>query len=415
MRVLFYELLESLRSAGSALFQNRLRALLTTLGIVIGIVMVTATFTTINGIERAFDRSMSMLGERTLFVQRSPWIQGPSDWWKYQSRPRVTLPVAQRMVQYATAQRPDLFAAAAPVIENGSVVRYREREVTGGFIRASTPDFIRVADIDITEGRFYNEIDYRSGARVVVLGSEVAETLFPSESPLGKEITMRGVKFTVIGVLAKQGKFLGLFSFDQQVQVPLTAFQRLFNISQRSFQVHIRVTDGVDVLRAEDELTGLMRTVRGLDALAEDDFSINRSQAFRDQLAATKATIYGIGLFLTALALLVGGIGVMNIMFVSVKERTREIGIRKALGATRRAILSQFLFEAVAICLLGGAIGILGAAGLTWVINQFFTAVLSPATVVLAFAMCVGTGLIFGLAPAWSAAKANPIEALRYE
>ena len=169
------------------------------------------------------------------------------------------------------------------------------------------------------------------------------------------------------------------------------------------------------MLLAEEELVGMMRTVRGLDARDEDDFSVVRIDALRDLVAATKATIYGVGLFLTALALVVGGIGVMNIMFVSVKERTREIGIRKALGAPRRAILLQFLLEAVAVCLIGGVVGIVLSVGVTYLINQVFTAVLSPAIVVLAFVLCVLTGLVFGIVPAWRAARASPIESLRYE
>jgi putative ABC transport system permease protein len=186
-------------------------------------------------------------------------------------------------------------------------------------------------------------------------------------------------------------------------------------VSRRSVSVQVKVAEAALVEEAKDELTGIVRAARGLDAMEENDFEINEQQSLREQLAPVKLTIYFIGIFLTALALLVGGIGVMNIMFVSVKERTREIGIRKAVGAKRHAILIQFLIEAVIICLLGGLIGVLLSVVLTVVINLFITALLPAATVAVAFLICLGVGVIFGLAPAWAAAKAEPIEALRYE
>ncbi|MFB3132372.1 MAG: ABC transporter permease, partial [Rhodothermales bacterium] len=166
---------------------------------------------------------------------------------------------------------------------------------------------------------------------------------------------------------------------------------------------------------AQDELTGILRAARGVDAMAEDNFAINRQETFRTALAASKAIMYSIGIFLTALALVVGGIGVMNIMFVSVKERTKEIGIRKAVGAKRRTIMMQFLIEAVVVCVVAGCIGVAISAGVAALINVFFTAYLSVGTVILAFSICVGIGIIFGLVPAWTAARSNPIEALRYE
>ncbi|MEM8599847.1 MAG: FtsX-like permease family protein [Bacteroidota bacterium] len=218
----------------------------------------------------------------------------------------------------------------------------------------------------------------------------------------------------MIGVLEEQGKFLGLISFDEQVMLPLTTFKRLYD-SDPYIEVQAKAASPELMPAALDELTGLTRAQRGQDALEDDNFAIQSTDAFEQQTAGVKGAIYGVGLFLTALSLLVGGIGVMNIMFVSVKERTREIGIRKAIGAPRRAILTQFLIEAVVVCMLGGVIGVLIAAGLAQLIDQVFTAQLSAGTVALAFSICVGVGVGFGFVPAWTAAKARPIEALRYE
>ncbi len=413
MRSFLFELREALLTALDAIWQNKLRATLTTLGIIIGIVMVTTTMTTINGMERAFERSMAMLGNNTYYVQQQPWFYAPSEEWKYRRRPRISR--EQAIVIAEAAREARHLVAAAPSVSFGSAIQYRDRAVRFAFAQATVSDFTRVADVDLDEGRYFTDYEERTARNVVVIGSAIAENLFPNERPLGKRVRIAGQQFEVIGVLKEQGKFLGLFSFDEQFHVPMGVFTKLYGSSRRSYEVNIRAAAGATQAQVEDEIRGITRVVRRLDALEGDNFSINRSEAFRDMVSATKATIYGIGLFLTALALVVGGIGVMNIMFVSVKERTREIGIRKAMGAKRRAILMQFLFEAVAISLLGGLIGIGLAALITMAINSVFTAVLSTGVVVLAFGICVGVGLLFGILPAWRAARANPIEALRYE
>lgn len=404
------ELVEGLRIALGAIAANRLRALLTTLGIVIGIVSVTAMFTVINGIERGFDRSAAMLGVNVLNVDRFPAVM-MGDWWRYINRPSIRedlVPVIE--AQSTSAQ------AVAPVVYNGADVRYQDRRLGGVLVRGTTPALADVNSLDLSDGRFLTEVDQRAARYVVVIGSEVAEELFPGESPIGKHIRVRGERFEVIGVLVPQGRFLGLVSFDSQLIIPLETYKRVFGLSTwSSITIQVKVRDGVTMEAAEDELLGIVRTARGLDPMADENFALNRQDAFRDQVAGVKAAIYGVGLLLTGLALLVGGIGVMNVMFVSVRERTREIGIRKAVGASRRAILVQFLIEAVVVCCIGGAVGVLLSFGVTALINQVFTAVLSVWTVMLAFAICVGIGIVFGFIPAWQAARSRPIEALRYE
>jgi putative ABC transport system permease protein len=229
-------------------------------------------------------------------------------------------------------------------------------------------------------------------------------------------VRISGHRFQVIGVLTKKGSGAeGGSSEDNQIKIPFEAFQNAFGTRWRDVSINVK-TVGVDQLEAaKDEITGIMRVARGLDAKEDNDFEINDQQSLREQLAPIKLAIYGIGIFLTSLSLLVGGIGVMNIMFVSVKERTREIGIRKAVGAKRRAILTQFLIESVFVCLIGGIIGVLISLGITGLIRMLLPAVLPFSTVLLAFLICLMVGVVFGLAPAWTAAKAEPIDALRYE
>lgn len=389
------------------IWANKLRALLTTLGIIIGIVSVTAMFTTINGIERGFDRSMAMLGTNVINVVRIPDFT--NEWWRYRNRPRITEDIA-----VAIAERSEYIEAVAPVAFAMHSVQYQDQRLGNVFLRASTPALAEVSNLDLEQGRFYSDQENQAARHVCVVGIDVAESLFPVGSPIGKHIRVGGNRFEIIGVLEKQGKFLGIFSFDEQVILPLQTYKKLFG-SRPYLEIQAKAVSAEAMGRAEDEMMGIVRLARRLEPMEEENFAVERQDAFEDEIGGVKGAIYGVGLFLTGLSLLVGGIGVMNIMFVSVKERTREIGIRKALGATRRAILAQFLVEAVVVCMIGGVIGIGLSAIVTALINQVFTAVLSPATVVIAFSICVGVGVLFGFIPAWTAANLRPIDALRYE
>ena len=392
----------------SSLISHKMRAALTMLGIIIGIVTVTAMFTVIRGLEGEMDRSLSMLGTNVLYVERTSWFTPPQDWIRYASRPDIRADLADKIRDNARN-----VTAAAPIVNTARPVRYRDRAIYGAYIQGSTPEITRVDRIDLTEVRWYNEIDNLVGRNVAVVGSEIAETLFPAEQVLGKQIRVGGRRFEVIGVLAKQGKFFGMFSFDQQLQIPMKTFERHFG-RFRSVSIKLKVASADLLGPAEEEVVGIVRAERGLDAMEENNFEVNQTQAFRDQIGNAKAIAYGIGLFLTGLSLLVGGIGVMNIMFVAVRERTREIGIRKAVGATRRAILVQFLIEAVVVCVVAGGLGVLASSGVTILINQFIPATMSMGTVMLAFWICVGVGVTFGVVPAWNAARMKPIDALRF-
>jgi putative ABC transport system permease protein len=411
MSLLLFEIGEGFRSALHAILAHKLRAVLTTLGIIIGIVAVTLMVTVINGVERGLNATLSVLGADVLYVEKFPWAFNPSRWWEYINRPELKPELAQVIMQRARYVR-----AAAPVYLHQGHARYERVTVSQLSILGTTADYLRVHAYEVALGRFFTEVEDRGARAVCVLGAEVAARLFPVAQPLGKFIRLNSHRCQVVGVMARQGTGPDSPSgLDLQVLIPLTTFSRFFGLQGRSLSIQVKVVDPDLLDLAQDEVTGILRTARKLDALEKNNFEINTLQSFQRQMAPVKAAIYGVGIFLTALSLFVGGIGVMNIMFVSVKERTREIGIRKAVGATPRAILTQFLIEAVMVCLVGGMIGVLLSIGLTAIVDLVLPTYLPVSTVILAFLICILTGVTFGLAPAWTAARAQPIEALRYE
>jgi len=242
----------------------------------------------------------------------------------------------------------------------------------------------------------------------------VAEALFPMEDPITKQVRIMGQRFMVIGVLEKQGNFLGMGDNDSQVVIPISAYGSIYDL-RWGIQIAVQFASEEAMEDGEYEVIGAMRQIRQLDPMDDQDFAINKAALFEQEFKSMKFAIYGIGIFLTGLALFVGGIGVMNIMYVSVKERTKEIGIRKAVGAKSWEILLQFLMEATVISLIGGIVGVLLSIGVTEILNQFFVAYLNWGTVLQAILICAFVGILFGYLPSSKAAKSDPIESLRYD
>jgi putative ABC transport system permease protein len=410
-----HELTESIRIAFTQIAAHKLRSALTALGVIIGIVAVTLMGTAIAGINAGVNRSLAGFGDDVFFVTKWPW-RDVSDWWTYRNRRDILITYAKPMNEWIAAHPDGPLQVAVPDANTFTTVVHGDYRVDNIYLMGTTADYVRIARSDLKEGRFFSELESQSAANVVVIGYDVADALFPGRSPLGETLRVGGHPFRVVGVAARQGSFLGLFSWDSMVLTPLTIYRRYFMWNDAG---ELRVqSDPKRMDEGRDELRGLMRRVRRLDPAAPDDFDLNEQATIRAQLDPIEYGIAIGGLFITGLALFVGAIGIMNITFVSVKERTREIGTRKALGARRRTILLQFLIEAVSICLVGGLLGLAltgGLAALVTALAPNFPVAFPFWLVLLALAAAVLTGVLSGFAPAWAASKLNPVDALRHE
>jgi putative ABC transport system permease protein len=387
----------------------KLRAFLTILGVVMGIMTVTGMSAIVAGLNASMARQIATLGSSTIFIRpQAPGENVDDDEWR--RRKGLTMDEVDLI-----AARPAV-RAIAPLqfipIEN---VKYGTERARGAQVLGTTAAYEEVHDSYVEKGRFLSNADVDRAAPVVVVGSDIADALFPFVEPVGKEIALDGRRFTVIGVLQKKGQFL-FRSMDTIVLVPVNSIQkqdRRFNF----MMADIKPISPAHMEAAIDQTRETMRRYRKLKYLHRDNFGIFSQDTLSDLYRQITGGIYMVMIAISSIGLLVGGVGVMNIMLVSVTERTREIGVRKALGATRRDILWQFLTEAMTLTGAGGVIGILIGGIAAFLINTFspFPALVQPTWVIIAFSTSMAIGLTFGLWPAAKAARLDPIEALRYE
>lgn len=422
IRRFVHDLAESVRIAAEQLRAHKFRSLLTALGVIIGVWAVICIGIAIDGLNRGFAKSLDMLGSDSIYVQKWPWKDVGDDWVLYRNRRAIQTTYAEELNQIIAETPNTTLVLAVPFSQTQRTVSYESRRVASVQLSGTTADFEFLNSVNIEYGRFFTPPEATSGQNVVILGSEVADGLFGgSEQAVGKRVKISNINYTVIGVFAQQGSFLGLFSFDNQAVMPLASMRKFFTArrwwsGQDSVQVLKRADVHLD--DARDELTGAVRRIRGLMPDQENDFELNASDAVEDTLGPIKAGIAVAGFVITGLALFVGAVGIMNITFVSVKERTKEIGTRRALGARRSSILIQFLTEAVAVCLVGGAIG-LGTAWITKTVvlhyMPTFIGTISLTLVTMAVVISVGVGILAGFVPALMASRLDPATALRHE
>jgi putative ABC transport system permease protein len=404
---------ESFRIALGAIRANKGRGALTTLGIIIGIVAVVLTMTAANGLQNAARQGFSAVGTDVFYVSRMPWII-MNDFFLFRNRPNIELSQASEL-EYRLRGR----GIVNPTMDTRRDVKYRSEVMEGVRIVGTTEKQTLVSSAQPQMGRFMMEFDVTYKKNVCIIGTDVRDGLFGAANPINKKMKIGRTDFRVIGVMEEQGgSFLGGPNFDRQVFIPITSYVKAFGGQHGREDVGIAVKAPTQeaMEELEFEVIGQMRKIRQLRPTESDNFSINKLETLMGAFNNVMGVVLLVGLLVTSISLFVGGVGVMNIMFVSVTERTREIGIRKAIGATRHSILFQFLFEACAICLMGGVIGIV----LAWLLTAVINAALMPASVnlpilITAVLVSVFVGTLAGLVPAWRAARLNPIEALRYE
>jgi putative ABC transport system permease protein len=312
-------------------------------------------------------------------------------------------------------ERATLAAAVAPSIYTRRRVKFGEEALDGILISGTTDAYTTTSNARPGIGRFLLSSDVEHRRSVCVLGAEVAEKLFGSDDPLGHRVNVGGYKFRVVGVLEKRGKIFG-FNPDLLVIIPFGTFEKTFG-HERSIEIQVKAVSAARLEETQDQLTGIMRRARKLGPMQSDDFAINKQSMLTDLYNSLTAGLWAVAIGVGSISLLVGGIGIMNIMLVSVTERTREIGIRKAIGAKRSDILWQFLVEAMMVCGLGVVIGLVIAVAIVMLVAKFspLPAAITPWVAVLGLGFTVTLGLFFGIYPASKAARLNPIEALRYE
>ncbi len=404
-------LLEATRLAVESIWANRLRSFLTLLGVIIGIASIIATAAVIQGLNVYVTEKLSNLGQGVFTVQRFGLITNRQDFLDAVRKNRKLLPADGRAI---LERCPSAKVVAWEVHATADLKRGSEsiRDTDIGGITAA---ILEIEPYEVAEGRILAAHEDVSGAPVAFVGHEIAERLFPGVDPIGKELRVKGLDLTVVGVAKKKGSFLG-FSQDNYVKIPFLLHRKLFG-SQRSVNISVQAADSLRMDETMDEVRAVLRARHRLQPGARDDFDLLTAEGINNLWRSLTATIFSVALFVVGISLVVGGIVIMNIMLVSVIERTREIGVRKAVGARQRDIVQQFLMESVLLSCLGGGIGVALAAGASSLLAAYtpLPAQFPTWAPVVAFLICTAIGVFFGIHPARRAARLDPIEALRTE
>ena len=404
---------ESIRLAVQELVTNKLRSLLSLLGITIGIFCIISIFTGVDFLNSSIDESINELGQEVVYVQVFPWSMSGEEypWWEYIKRPQVDYDNYKQL----NANIQNASSVAYLAYYKTASIKSRNGSISGVNLLGVTPSFAETLSLKVSDGRFLSEVENR-GSKSAVIGSNVAKELFGQSNPIGQSFRVDGKQLRVIGVFKDSDNLFNFIDFKNDVIISHEAGRSMFSLPRSNEQwVAAKAKDGVTVDRLKDEIRGIMRASRSLRPTQKDNFALNRVTMILEAVAATQGAMRTAGLLLGGLSLLIGGFGVANIMFVSVKERTKYIGIKKAIGAKKWVIMTEFLIEAIFLCILGSAFGL----ALVWILAFVGSKmadldfVLSLKNIGIGVGISVLIGVIAGVIPAYLAANMNPVKAIR--
>lgn len=404
---------ESLLLALDSLRANKLRTILSLLGITIGIFAMVSVFTVVDSLENSVKESVQSLGNDMIYVQKMPWdFSRDQPWWDYIRRPN---PVKEeyKMLKKLTHSA----SAIAMQVMGSGTVKYRNTSIDNINLNGVTYEYNEISNLEIGEGRYFTELESRSGRPVAIVGSTIAENLFSDGNALSKSIKFKGRKLTVIGVLRKEGESMIGNSNDNTLLIPLGMAANFYRIDKNNSgtSIIVKAKDGVSNGQLMDELRGNMRSIRKLKPKAKDNFALNQMSMITNSIEGMFTAINFAGFIIGIFSIIVGGFSIANIMFVSVKERTSIIGIQKSLGAKNYFVLLQFLFEAIFLCLIGGIFGLLLIYLGTVISTHFadFKISMGIGNVMMGLGISIGIGLVSGIIPSWRASRLDPVEAIR--
>ncbi len=406
---------ESFRFAWSALKMNLLRTVLSLLGVTVGIFSIIGVLTLVDSLEKSLKDSFGFLGANVMYVQKWPWsFENNYPWWKYVNRPQTSYDE----FKFIEANMSEGIGISIFADRSGLTVKKGSNSISGVNLSGITFGHSEVYDMPISQGRYFTMQEVESGRNVVLIGANIAEALFPNTEASGRRIKLKGLNYTVVGVLKEQGEnFIGTPSSDDNCFIPYRSFRKLYATGKMfgvESVVAVKGRDNDQKLKLlEGDLTGLMRRKRGLRPRDESNFALNRSEMVADQLGILFKQVSFIGFLIGLFAMLVGGFGIANIMFVSVKERTNIIGIQKSLGAKNYFVLWQFLFESIFLCVLGGLAGLFLVYLTTFIPLGSFQIIMNMKNIILGLVIAATVGTLSGIIPAVMAARMDPVIAIR--